>query len=68
MKYNLVFLSRYLFILNMAEAVYILNIVWALKLNHNKDGRHVSLITDNQTVKLRHALTCLDMKLTVSSA
>jgi hypothetical protein len=51
MKYNLVFLSRYLYILNMAEAVCILTIVWALKLNHNKGSRHVSPITDSQTVQ-----------------
>ena len=58
MKYNLVFLSPYLCILNMVEAFYILNIVWAWELNYNKDGRHVSPITDNQNVQ---AQICTDM-------
>jgi hypothetical protein len=41
----------YQYIINMAEAhYYILNIVWACKLNHNKDSRHVCPITDSQTV------------------
>jgi hypothetical protein len=35
-----------------------LNIVWACKLNHNKDSRHVSPITDSQT---GHVHTCSDM-------
>jgi hypothetical protein len=38
-------------VLNMAEANYILNIVWAWKLNRNKDSRHVSPITDSQTMQ-----------------
>jgi len=43
----------------MAEALYyILNIVWLLKLNHNKDSRHVGPITGSQTVQ---AQTCTDM-------
>jgi len=42
----------------MVEALYyILNIVWLLKLHHNKDTRHVSPITDSQTVQ---AQTCTD--------
>jgi len=37
----------------MAEALnYILNTVWAWKLNHDKDSRHVSPITDSQTVTI----------------
>jgi hypothetical protein len=28
----------------------ILNITWAWKFNHNKDSRHVSPITDSQTL------------------
>jgi len=36
----------------MAEArYYILNIVWAWKLNHKKDSWHESPITDSQTVQ-----------------
>jgi hypothetical protein len=58
MKYNSVFLSRCLYILNMAEAFYILNIEWTWKLNHNKDSRHVSPITDSQNVQ---AQVCTDM-------
>jgi len=42
----------------MAETVYILNRLWAWKLNHNTDSRHVSPITDSQTVQ---AQTCTDM-------
>jgi len=43
----------------MAEALYyILNTVWLLKLNHNKDSRYVSPITDSQTVQ---AQTCTDI-------
>jgi len=42
----------------MAEAhYYILNIAWAWKLNHNKDSRHESPITDSQTVQ---AQICTD--------
>ena len=42
----------YQYVVNMAEALYyILNIVWTRKLNHNKDSRHVSPITDSQTVQ-----------------
>jgi hypothetical protein len=45
------FLSCYLYVLSMAEELhYILNIVWARKLNHNKDSTHVSSITNGQTV------------------
>jgi hypothetical protein len=34
----------------MAQApYYIVNIVWARKLYHNKDSRYVSPITDSQT-------------------
>jgi len=41
----------YQYIINMAEALYyILNIVWASKLNHNKDSKHVCPIKDSQTV------------------
>ena len=45
--------------LNIAEAhYYILNIVWAWwKRNHNKDSRHVSPITDSQTVQVQ-TCTC----------
>jgi len=36
----------------MADALcYIFNIVWAWKLKHNKNSRHVSAITDRQTVQ-----------------
>jgi hypothetical protein len=43
-------------VLNIAEARhYILHIVWEWKLNHNKDSRHVTPITDSQTVQ---AQTC----------
>ena len=49
----------YQYIINMAEAhYYILNIAWACKLNHKKDSRHVSPITDSQTVQ---AQICTDM-------
>ena len=34
-----------------------LNIVWARKVNHNKDSRHVSPITDSPTV---YDQTCTD--------
>jgi len=40
----------------MAEKLhYILNILWARKLNHKIDCRHVNPITDSQTVQ---ALIC----------
>ena len=43
---------------NRVEAHYcILNIVWARKLDHNKDSRDVIPITDSQTVQ---AQTCTD--------
>ena len=32
-------------------SVYILSIVWVWKLNQNKESRHVSVITDSQTVQ-----------------
>jgi hypothetical protein len=45
-------------VLNIAEThYYILNIVWAWKHNHNKDSRHVSPITDSQTVQVQ-TCTC----------
>jgi len=60
---------RYQYFLNMAEALhYFLNIVWARKLNHNKDSRHVHHRQTDRLCKLRHLLIYLDMKLTVSSA
>ena len=52
------FLSRYQYVLNIAETrYYVLKIVWAWKLNHNKDRRHESPITDSQTVQ---AQICTD--------
>jgi len=43
----------------MAEALYyIFNIVWAWKLNHNKNSKNVSPITHSQTA---HAQICTDM-------
>ena len=51
-------MSHYQYVLNIAEArYYILNIAWAWKLNHNKDSRHESPITDSQTVQ---AQICID--------
>jgi len=45
-------LSRFQYFLNVAGAFkYILNIVRAWKLNDNKECRHVSPITDSQTVQ-----------------
>jgi len=35
----------------MVEAFCILNIVWKWKLNHDKESRHVSPITDSQAVE-----------------
>jgi hypothetical protein len=44
------FLSRFLYALNMAEELQcILNIVWHKNFHHNKDKIHVSTITDSQT-------------------
>jgi hypothetical protein len=41
----------YQYVTNTAEALYyILNIVWACKLNQSKDSRHVCTITESQTV------------------
>jgi len=48
-------MSFYLYVSSMDEAPYILNEVWGRKLNHNKDSRHVSPLTDSQTVQ---AQTC----------
>jgi len=45
-------LSHYQYVLDIAEArCYILNTVWAWEFNHNKDSRHVSPITDSQTLQ-----------------
>jgi hypothetical protein len=45
-------------VFNRVKAHYcILNIVWARKLNHNKDSRDVIPITDSQIVQ---AQTCTD--------
>ena len=63
------FLSRYQYVLYMTVALYnILNIVWTWKLNHNKDSRHVSPITDSQTVQAQTVQTWWNMKPPVSSA
>ena len=55
---------------NMAdELYYILNILWARKLNHNKNSRQVRPIANSQSVyTVRYVLTRWDMKQTVSSA
>jgi len=67
-KFSL-FLSHCQYVLYMTVALYnILNIVWAWKLNHNKDSRHVSPITDSQTVQAQTVQTGWDMKPPVSSA
>jgi len=55
---NLFVLSRYQYVLNVAEDLYyILNTTWEWKLNHDKDSKHVSPIRDSQTVQ---AKTCTD--------
>ena len=52
-------MSRYQYVLNMAEALHYISITaWARKLHHNTDSRHRSPITDSQTVQ---AQTCTDM-------
>jgi len=52
-------LSCYQYVLNMADVLhYILKIEWAWKLNHSKDNRHVSPITDSWTMQ---AQTCSNM-------
>jgi len=43
----------------MAEANYVLNVVWSWKLNHKKDRQHVRPITDSQTVQ---AQTCINIQ------
>jgi len=52
-KWNfIVFISRYRYVLNMAKALHsISNTVWAWKLHHNTQRRHLSPITDRQTVQ-----------------
>ena len=51
-------LSDYQNVLNMADELYYnLNTVWAWKLNHNKDSRRVSPITDSQNLQ---AQICAD--------
>ena len=46
----------------MTKKNYILNIVWALKLNHNKESRHVHPITESQTVQAQKSADMLGHK------
>ena len=60
-KFGFFFVTLPVF-LYMIVALYILKIVWAWKLNHNKDSRHVSPITDSQTVQAQTVQTQWVMK------